>query len=220
MKKTKMKGFIAGIALAVSGFSHAAIIDIGFTIDGDTFSQPWSVSNNSEDGILLESFVFDLRPLATYCYDTGSVAGCSGSTGPDFSPLSGNIDTGFTTANITNQAGGLDFNDFLQINFSDFGFGEVFSWELDVDSVATPTVYGNELIGSQVYAQMSDGNVYYGQLESVDGNSDAASFVISAVSDSSIEDLVNEVPEPSTLALFALSVIGVRVFARKLKMPV
>jgi hypothetical protein len=208
MKLKFLQAAVAGLILSVSSIANAGIIDIDFTIDGDTYSDPWTISNNSTDGVLLESFVFDLRPIATYCYDTGLVSGCRGSTGPNFSPVSGDIETGFINAIVTNEVGGLDFNDFLQINFFDFGFGDTFSWSLDVDSSASVSVYGNELIGSTVYAQMSDGNVYYGNLETIAGNSDASRFVISHVSDKQLKDIIHDVPEPSTLAIFALGIMG------------
>lgn len=215
MKLKFLHSAAAGLMLSVSSLANAGIIDIDFTVDGNTFTQPWSVTNNSTDGVLLESFVFDLRPLSTYCYDINDGLGCRGNSniGIEFSPASGALATGYVNSTVTNEAGGLDFYDFLQINFNDFGFGETFSWSLDVDSLSNAGVYGNELIGSAVYAKMSDGKVYYGNLEAIPGNSDASRFVISQVSDK----LPNDVPEPSTLAIFALGIIGLaaRRFLKK-----
>lgn len=200
MKFKFLQTAIAGLMLSVSSAASAGVIDIDFIVDGNTFSQPWSVSNNSTDNVLLESFVFDLRPLSTYCYDIDS-SDCNSSAGVAFTPDSGSAATGFVNATVTNEPGGLNYYDFLQINFSDFGQGETFSWDIDVDSTNHVSVYGNELIGSTAYAQMSDGNTYFGSLEAIVGNSDASRFVISSV-------IATDVPEPTTLAIFALGLMG------------
>jgi len=207
MKLNLLQAVAAGMIMFACSNAQAGIIDIDFTVDGDTYTAPWKITNNSTDGILLESFVFDLRPLTTYCYDIDDFD-CRPSASTPFSTYSGGAATGFVDASVTNIAGGPDYYDFLQINFSDFGFGETFSWLLDVDSMANATVYGNELIGSMAYAQMSDGKVYYGSLEAIPGNSDASRFVISSVSDQDLGDIVTDIPEPSTLAILSLGLMG------------
>lgn len=55
---------------------------------------------------------------------------------------------------------------------------------------------------------MSDGNTYFGSLEAIAGNSDASRFVISSV-------VSTDVPEPTTLAIFALGIMGLG--ARRIK---
>jgi hypothetical protein len=196
MKLKFLLAAAAGLILSVSSVANAGIIDIDFIIGGNTYTEPWSVTNNSTDGLELESFVLDLRQLSTYCFDIDSSSGCDTTGGQAFTPNSGVIATDYVNYTLTNEAGGIDFLDFLQINFNDFGFGETFSWLIDVDSLSTPTVSGNDLIGSAVNVRMSDGNVYYGNLVAVDGNSGASRFEIS------------QVPEPSTLAILALGIMG------------
>ena len=207
MKFKFLQAAVTGLALSVSSVASAGVIDIDFLVDGDTYTQPWAISNNSTDGVLLESFVFDLRPLNTYCYDI-SRNDCNSSYGVNFQSVSGSGATGFLAANVTDEPGGPNNKDFLQINFNDFGQGETFTWDIDVDSTANSTVYGNELIGSTAYAQMSDGNTYFGSLEAIAGNSDASRFVISSV-------VSTDVPEPTTLAIFALGIMGLG--ARRIK---
>ena len=198
----------AGILLLVTSLANAASIDIDFTVDGDTYTQPWSITNNSTNGILLESFVFDLRPLLTYCYDLDS-SDCNSSAGTLFSANSGATSTGYVNSVVSNEPGGVDFNDVLEMNFNDFGEGETFSWLIDVDSLNDFSVFGNELIGSTAYATMSNGRVYFGTLEGIIGNDDASRFVIS--------DSYNvSVSEPATLVLFGL---GLMAFgARRLRL--
>lgn len=207
MRSKFLQTAIAGLLLSASTAASAGTIDIDFLVDGDTYTQPWSISNNSTDGVLLESFVFDLRPLNTYCYDLSS-SDCNSSLGVAFSAVNGSASTGFVNATVTDEPGGLAHNDFLKIDFNDFGQGETFQWDIDVDSTANSTVYGNELIGSTAYAQMSDGNTYFGSLEAIVGNSDASRFVISSV-------VSTDVPEPTTLAIFALGIMGLG--ARRIK---
>ena len=208
MKFKLLYTLIAGLMLSISSYSNASLIDVDFTVDGDTWLKPWSITNNSTNGVEIDKFIFDLRPLMTYCFDI-SGTDCNQSSGTMFTPDSGTAATGYDSYLLSDEPGGLANHDFLEINFDDFGLGETFQWLIDVDALSGSTVYGNELIGSDAWVYMSDGNAYFGNLVAVAGNSDASTFEIS-------ETYRIAVSEPDTLLILGL---GLMAFgARRLRL--
>ncbi len=155
-------------------------VGLTYFIDGDTFSQPFSISNSSDPGIDLTSFSFDMSTsVAGALYNTVSGASVA------FAPAAGSdVTTGLTTVNgtaVPPYPNGLvpDFSQLLALDFNDFNAGESFLWNIDAD--LTPggdeSVFGNQLIGSSVVVDFSNGVQLTGALMSVSGNPDASIFV-------------------------------------------
>ncbi|MGB3725035.1 MAG: hypothetical protein WA981_04650 [Glaciecola sp.] len=149
--------------LAVSSITQAAMISVTSEMVGNTFQQDFSITNNSDAGVNIESLTFDLRPLsaAGVCFDLVSNS-CHSSTGLDFSATVGAVATGFISSAFSDEIGGITGGlDFLTIDFSDFNATETFAFKVDVDQSADPAVLGDDLIGSIMTFNMSDGNSYF-----------------------------------------------------------
>ena len=126
--------------------------DVSFRVEGDTFIQPFELTNNATDGQLLESFEFDLRPL-DLVFDP-SVA-----TGQPFNAVNGSgALTGATSVLSEN-------NQVLTVNFTDFQPDETLQFVIDVD--VAPLVlggdpvdfstFGRDLIGADVQFNFGPG---------------------------------------------------------------
>lgn len=202
--------------VAVCGVSfnvNAALIDIGFIVDGDTYNVPFTIENNSGAGLDITRFAFDLRPRSEQflCFDEGG-SDCHPSAGRSFTIQAGD-DVGYLSNLVTDAVGGIDSFDFLSVSFDDFNPGEIFSWLIDIDDDPDGSVFGNDLIGSTFLVEMSNGLTYQGVLEGVDGNIDASQLRIIGESLQSIDESVNRVPEPNSI--FMLSIALVIAFASK-----
>lgn len=126
--------------------------DVVFRAEGDTFVQPFELTNNATDGELMESFEFDLRPL-------GLVFDPSVATGQPFNAVNNSgVDTGATSVLSSN-------NQILTVNFTDFQPGETLQFVIDVDLAplvpgGTPrdfSTFGRDLIGAAVQFRFGAG---------------------------------------------------------------
>jgi len=218
MASKKNRGFLRVLGILAVAFSfnaNAAFIDIGFTIDGNTWDNPFTVQNNSSAGLDITQFALDLRPNADsfLCFDEVDSA-CHPSGGLNFRSV-GSDDVGFLSYSIENAAGGIDATDFLSVAFSGFSSGESFSWLVDVDDNPDGSVFGNDLIGSLFYVEMSDGITYQGVIEAVAGNDDAGQLVLQGISSTTIANAVTSVPEPSSILLFGGLLLALTRIKRK-----
>jgi hypothetical protein len=157
-------------------------IGLGFLIDGNTFPTPgtpaWSIVNNSNPGVLLTGFTFDVAPSG-HLYNTET-----GGSFPFTPELGSDTTTGLTTVNgtpVPPYPDNLvpDFSTLLNLAFADFQPGETFSWNIDADTTpgTDATVLGSDLIGSTITVNFSGGLFLSGALVAVPGNDDAAQFV-------------------------------------------
>lgn len=126
--------------------------DVIFRAEGDTFVQPFELTNNATDGELLETFELDLRPL-------GLVFDPSLATGQPFNAVNGSGALTGATPVLSNN------NQVLTVNFTDFQPGETLQFVIDVD-LAPLTVggaprdfstFGRDLIGAAVQFRFGPG---------------------------------------------------------------
>lgn len=187
-------------ALLVSSAAQA-VPSLSFIIDGDTFNNPYSITNNSTAGESVTRFILNLATIPVggpYCFDTVYLGPCN--TGfqlnTPFSPRGG---TDLTTGMVA-PVSVPDGSQLLDIAFTGFGVGETFSWDIDVDSSTTFSVFGNNLIGATAFVDFSDGQRLLGTLQAVLGNADASQFTVTGIVPTP------DVPEPGTLALMGLGI--------------
>jgi len=221
-KQTGLKLITSLIGLGCLTLSlnvKAAFIDIDFTIDGNTWDNPFTVQNNSSSGFDIIQLALDLRPNASngLCFDE-VVNSCQNTVGKNFAVV-GSGDVGFSSYSIVDAVGGISSTDFLLVTFTEnsFSAGEQFSWEIDIDGTGSNgTILGNDLIGSLFYVEMSDGLTYEGVIQGIDGNNDAGQFVLSGQSSGTIEDAISSVPEPSSIMLFGGLLFALTSLRRKI----
>lgn len=195
------------LSLGVAAQAAQAVPALTFIIDGDTFTQPYLITNSSSAGEMIIRFQLSLAGTA-YVFDpaTGGPPG-NGTAGTPFSAFGG---TGATTGLIA-SADPVDGGTLLDKSFSDFDAGENFQWLIDVDPSdpsASPTVFGNSLIGAQIFIDFSDGQRLSGALFAVPGNSDASQFIATGIT------TTPRLPEPASLALVGLA-LGAGAFVRR-----
>lgn len=200
-------------ALLVSSAAQA-VPSLSFLIDGDTFNNPYSITNNSTVGESVTRFILNLATIPVggpYCFDTVYLGPCNSTNQLDtpFSPRGG---TDLTTGMVA-PVSVPDGTQLLDIAFTDFGVGETFSWDIDVDSTSAFSVFGNNLIGATAFVDFSDGQRLIGTLQAVLGNSDASQFTVTGIVPTP------DVPEPGTLTLMGLA-LAAMVGARRRKAAV
>jgi len=184
----KFMGLMAASAALIAAPAQAAG-GLTFVINGDTFNQPYTITNTSTAGETVVGFGVSL--IAPYGFDTVNGGfGIDNSTA--FAPQGGSdVLTGYT-----GPGSFADGSTSIAFTFNNFGVGESFVWLIDVDQPGAATVFGNELIGSTGYADFSNGLRGTGVFEAF-GNQ-GSQFVITAF-------VPNPgVPEPATWAMLVL----------------
>ncbi len=204
---------VAGLAACVMAMAPPAQADgnLFFLIDGDTFTQPYSITNNSTAGESILSFGFNLAGTP-YVFDpvTGGAPG-NGTAGTPFTPVGGSD----VTTGLVGPVSVADGATFFSMNFTNFGVGKTFQWLLDVDpadpAAPTPTILGSDLIGALIYVDFSNGLRGSGFLQAVAGNDDASQLVITTFTPTP------GVPEPASWAMMIMGfgLAGAAVRTRK-----
>ncbi|MEY2725821.1 MAG: hypothetical protein RLZZ458_1688, partial [Planctomycetota bacterium] len=120
--------------------------NVAFRADGDTFVQPFTLTNRSVRSERLQTFVLDLR-------DIGLQFDPDPTTGRPFTPVAGTGNlTGFSNAVLSNN------NQTLTATFTDFNPGETLQFVLDIDLLGPipASIFGNQLIGADVQFNFLD----------------------------------------------------------------
>ncbi len=188
-----------GLALLICGPVAEATPMLSFVIDGDTFFDPFSMTNTSDGGETVTGFRLDIAP-AGLIYDT--VNGGPGiPNGVAFAPAGG---TDVTTGLLLTPVVVPDGATLLSLSFGGFDPGETFRWNIDVDPAGggDPSIYGNEMIGALAYVDFSDGQTLEGILAAVPGNPNASQFTVTGIVPT------DPVPEPGTLLLLGSGLVG------------
>ncbi len=215
-----MTGFATGQINAVNNDIQGIVHSMAFLIDGNTFSNPWLLTNTSAQDIDITRLQIDVLPSGNIWDTTDADPGIAF---VPFQPLNdSDVLTGLTSVNgtfitagtdplqssagvVLPDGGVADGTGLLDLVFNNFGPQEAFTWNLDVDPVGFPdgTTNGNDLIGSTIQLQFSDSATVGGLLQAVPGNPVAAQFVattgIGAADGIVIRGSDNAVLQPSAI---------------------
>jgi len=200
-----IRKLLTGLSLGVAAQAALATPSLTFIIDGDTFNQPFSITNSSTASEKIIRFQINLAGTGTVWDPVDGGPPGNGSAGTPFQAVAG---TGATTG-LQVSADPVDGGTVLDKFFNDFDAGETFSWLLDVDKPASATVFGNELIGATIFIDFSDGQRLSGALFGVAGNSDASQFQATGITRTP-----NDLPEPASMALVGLA-LGAGAMVRR-----
>ncbi|MFN5433374.1 MAG: beta strand repeat-containing protein, partial [Planctomyces sp.] len=149
----------------------AAGADVQFRAEGDTFIQPFQLTNTSVRGDLLQTFVFDLR-------DIGLVFDPDPVTGKPFTAVN-------NTGTVTGVSGSVlsNNNQTLTVTFADFNPGETLQFLLDIDLVGNipASIFGNQLIGAGVTFNYTQNKQITGQMAGDPDRQSGSQFLPGAV---------------------------------------
>lgn len=152
-------------------------VGLTFLLVGNTLTQPFTITNSTAvGGPDLSEFSMTLN--GTNVFDTSNPP-----TGTPFAPANGTeITAGLNTVNgTTNPPAWLvaDNSTTLDMTFDTLIPTTSFQWNIDVDPnpLVNGTINGNQLIGTQVTATYSDGQILTGALVAVAGQPNASTFV-------------------------------------------
>lgn len=183
-----LAGAVSAAAIAVPAQADGVL---NFVILGDTFFDPFTITNNSTAGETVVGFGLSL--VSPFGFDTAQ-DGFGINNSRAFTPVGG---SGVTTG-YTGPASFADGSTSIAFTFNNFNVGESFVWDIDVDGPSQITVLGSDLIGSSAYVDFSNGLRGLGVLEAVPGNSTGAQFVVRTFV------TTPGVPEPASWAMLLM----------------
>jgi MYXO-CTERM domain-containing protein len=217
----KLSKVLAATALAAASSITCAAPAAVFTIEGDTFSSGFAISNQSSADEHITRIAFNIAP-AGMVFDTVNGGLPNSSSGSDFRPFSGDAGlTGFIPP-LTNPAL-ADGSSLLEMFFNGdttngdetFDSGETFRWNVDVDP-ADPngdvTVFGNQLIGAVVTIDFDNGRRLTGTMRAWANHPQGAELILTG------NDPIpptNPTPEPGSLALAGLGLLAAGALRRR-----
>lgn len=152
----KLRNVLSATAMAVACSGSFAAPSLYFLIDGDTLTNEFRITNNSTSGETVVGFQFNLGPAKMVFDTTTGGAPGNGTTGFPFTP---NDNDALITGLVSNP-NLADGDAVLNLAFNDFGANESFGWNVDVDgaSGSPVTVYGDDLIGATVKVWLNGAN--------------------------------------------------------------
>ncbi len=159
-----------GLNISNNKIGAAEGADVLFRADGDTFIQPFTLTNKATKGELLQKFVFDVSQIGLQ-FDVDAI------TGKPFTALNGSgaiVGVSGTTLSADKTK--------LTVNFTDFSPGETLLFVIDVDLAGgiPASIFGNQVIGADVAFTFSGNKNVAGQMAGDPDNVSASQFLVGA----------------------------------------
>ncbi|MFK7820404.1 MAG: hypothetical protein AB8G99_16910, partial [Planctomycetaceae bacterium] len=152
-----------GLTIRGNTIGASTPVEIDFVVDGDTFSQPFRLTNPATNGEFITRIFMDIEPAFELEFDEDPT------TGKPFQALNNSdVVTGLSGATTTLTS--------IDMAFGDFAPNEEIVWEIDIDragGIEAP-INGADLIGTELTFEFSDGKTITGFMIGVPGSSDAS----------------------------------------------
>ena len=205
----KLRTLFAASTITLASSAAMATPALFFLINGDTFTQPFSITNQSNANEFVTRFQLNIAPSGMVFDTVTGGPPNNGTIGVPFTPRGNSA----ITTGLVPTFGPADGSPLLDISFTDFNSGEVFQWDIDVDGASGQpiTVTGDLLIGSLATIDFSNGERLFGVLSAVAGNPVASQFVVTG------RGITPTLPEPGSLALAGLALLAAGVAHRGAK---
>ena len=177
------------------------------------FFGAWTINFTSTDpAFKLASVNFNMSPTSVFLDTTLAAPGALLSA--DFLPISGGAATGYSSI-TPNTAGLRNGATAYTLNFNDFGTGESFRYELDVDKCSSQTftcstVNGADIAGASVTFNFGAFGQAYSKTVAFTDNTATSRNDFDAIASMSAE-----VPEPGTWGLVGSTLVGLGLLRRK-----
>ncbi|MEZ6039565.1 MAG: ubiquitin-activating E1 FCCH domain-containing protein [Planctomycetaceae bacterium] len=159
-----------GLTIENNTIGAAEGANVTFRAEGDTFVQPFVLTNNARQGEQLTTFVLDLS-------DIGLEFDENGTTGKAFTAVGGSgATTGLQSAIVSQN------NQLLTLTFNNFAPGETLRFLIDIDiagGIAAP-IFGDDLIGADVAVNFTGNKSVAGQMAGDPAVVTASQFIVGA----------------------------------------